>query len=68
MTHSEWICLEHGGFPRRKAVSWWRQRAPGIPLPHNVQEALAFVHRLRRPTQIAVRPSGRFVEILDARF
>jgi hypothetical protein len=25
--HSEWVCFEHTGFPRDKALSWWRRRA-----------------------------------------
>ena len=68
IVHSEWVCLEHSGYPRQKAADWWHQRAPGIPLPHTVQDALAFVHRFRRPEHIAVRPAGRFVEIVGARF
>lgn len=68
VVHSEWVCLEHTGYPRQKAADWWRQRAPGIPFPSSVQDALAFVHRFRRPAHIAVRPSGRFVEIVGARF
>jgi len=68
VVHSEWVCLEHAGYPRQKAADWWRQRAPGIPFPSSVQDALASVHRFRRPAHIAVQPSGRFVEIVGARF
>jgi len=24
---SEWICFEHSGWPRRKAVQWWKERS-----------------------------------------
>ncbi len=67
-SHSEWVCLEHPGYPRQKAASWWANRAAGLPLPRHVDEALAVVGRLKRPAQIAVRASGRFTEIVGARF
>ncbi len=66
--HSEWVCIEHGGYPRQKAVSWWANRAPGLPLPARVDEALACTGRLRCPAEIAVRPNGRFTEVVGARF
>jgi DNA repair protein RadD len=66
--HREWICIEHSGFPREKAVAWWRRRAPDLPVPMTVDDALARTERLRVPAEIAVRPSGRFTEVVDARF
>lgn len=66
--HSEWICLEHTGYPRTKAEMWWRERAPGIPVPRSVDAALALTNRLRRPSHISVRPSGNYTEITRARF
>ncbi|MBL0144330.1 MAG: DEAD/DEAH box helicase family protein [Betaproteobacteria bacterium] len=66
--HREWVCIEHEGFPRQKAATWWANRAPGVPLPRRVDEALAVAGQLRSPSAIAVRPSGRYVEIVGARF
>lgn len=66
--HHEWICVEHAGYPRQKAATWWAARAPGTPLPRSVDEALQHVATLRRPAQIAVRPSGRYTEVVAARF
>ena len=68
VTHSEWVCLEHTGYPRQKAACWWLTRAPGQTLPRNVHEALANTDQLRIPTEIAVRPSGRFIEVVGVRF
>ena len=68
VAHSEWVCLEHQGYARQKAASWWARRAPGLPLPSKVEEALQVADRLRCPAEIAVRPSGRFTEIVGARF
>ena len=28
-SHSEWVCIEHQGYARQKAASWWANRAPG---------------------------------------
>ena len=66
--HSEWICLEHTGFARSKAESWWRERASGIHIPTSVNAALQLTSRLRRPSHIAVRPSGNYTEVTNARF
>lgn len=67
-TYSEWVCFEHQGFARQKAGGWWRKRAPGCPVPLSVAEALAQTNRLARPSDISVRPSGRYLEISGHRF
>nr|WP_231604724.1 helicase-related protein [Crateriforma conspicua] len=36
---SEFICIEHSGFARRKAEIWWRERCLD-PCPENAEEAL----------------------------
>jgi DNA repair protein RadD len=65
--HSEWVCPEHGGYATSKAVQWWRRRANGLPPPTTVDEALARTGELLEPIQIAVRPNGRFTEVVNAR-
>lgn len=67
-TYSEWVCLEHQGYARQKASEWWRKRAPSCPVPSSVAEALAQTGQLARPSEISVRPSGRFLEISGYRF
>jgi DNA repair protein RadD len=67
-SYSEWVCIEHQGYARQKAAEWWRKRAPGFPVPLSVDEAIAEAARLARPTEISVRPSGRYVEISGYRF
>jgi DNA repair protein RadD len=66
--HSEWVCFEHTGFPRDKAVGWWRRRAGNLPLPATVDDALEHLDQLRRPIAIQVRPAGQYTEIAAARF
>jgi DNA repair protein RadD len=36
---SEWVCLEHEGFARQKAVAWWKKRS-NDPVPATAQEAV----------------------------
>jgi DNA repair protein RadD len=61
------VCLQHEGYPRQKAIAWWRRRAPEVAVPDTIEEALRVCAALKRPTQICVRPSGKFTEIIGAR-
>mgnify|MGYP000428855696 CR=1 FL=1 len=36
---SEWICFEHDGYARQKAVAWWRQRSHE-PVPDTIEQAV----------------------------
>ena len=65
--HSEWVCFEHGGYARQKAVTWWCRRGPDVPVPDTVEEALRYVTALREPTHILVAPDGRYTKIVNAR-
>lgn len=66
--HREWIALELTGYPRQKACSWWARRAPTIPVPFTVADALTKTELLAQPTAIQVKPAGKYVEIVGARF
>ena len=67
-SYSEWVCIEHQGYARQKAADWWRKRAPGLPVPLSVDEAILQAGELTRPSSISVRPSGRYFEISSYRF
>jgi DNA repair protein RadD len=53
---SEWVCFEHTGYARQKAVAWWRQRSHE-PVPETAEEAvtLAQAGRLAPTRAITVR-------------
>ena len=53
---SEFICIEHQGYARRKAEAWWRQRCLDA-CPTSVDEAidLADAGMLASSEQITVR-------------
>ncbi|MBN1909791.1 MAG: DEAD/DEAH box helicase family protein [Pirellulales bacterium] len=36
---SEFVCLEHDGYARQKAIAWWRQRSPD-PIPEAAERAV----------------------------
>ncbi len=36
---SEWVCLEHTGYARTKAIVWWRKRSPD-PVPDTIERAV----------------------------
>jgi DNA repair protein RadD len=36
---SEWICFEHNGYARQKAVAWWKRHSPD-PVPDTAERAV----------------------------
>lgn len=71
--HSEWLCFEHTGYPREKALSWWIRRINAqqdtrVELPRTIEEALGDAEALKRPIQIQVKQNGKYTEIVAARF
>lgn len=53
---NEWICLEHTGFAKAKANTWWAQRSHA-PIPETIDEALTLADSgaLAKPKTITVR-------------
>lgn len=53
---SEWICFEHEGYARQKAVQWWKRRSRE-PVPDTAEEAVASANagRLAPTREITVR-------------
>ncbi len=67
--HSEFICIEHSGYPRQKANQWWNRRNRyDCGLPDVVKDALKRTDELIVPSQIQVKPNGKYTEIVAARF
>jgi DNA repair protein RadD len=40
---SEWVCFEHEGYARHKAVIWWKRRSPD-PVPATARDAVAIAN------------------------
>lgn len=61
----EWVCLEHSGFPGKKARDWWRQRFPGDYVPDTTAEGLRLITQLRVPRRIKVWVNKKYPEVLN---
>jgi len=62
LTHSEWVCLEHGGYAAQKAGEWWVGRG-GLPVPATTAEALKRADELKPPATITIDTSGKYANI-----
>lgn len=66
---TEYICLEHEGFAKQKAVHWWRSRVDeNTKTPGSVDEALDWIWRgcrIRMPSVITVNESGKYPFIVS---
>jgi DNA repair protein RadD len=62
---SEYVCIEHSGYARTKAVNWWGLRWNNRfdPVPVSVDDALLLTHELIEPEQIVVSFATKFPEI-----
>lgn len=56
---SEWVCFNHDGYAREKAVSWWLKRGKK-PAPRSVDEALGRISELKKPSRICVKTEGKW--------
>ena len=65
---SEWICFQHTGYARTKAVQWWAKRMPGKPCPTTVAEALLQRMAIPTPLTITTKIDGRYTRITDYDF
>jgi hypothetical protein len=65
---SEWICFEHVGYARQKAIAWWKRRAYE-PVPKTAEEAVAIAQagRLAPTYKITVRTTvgEKYDQIID---
>jgi DNA repair protein RadD len=61
---SEYVCLEHEGFARRKAEQWWRRLVGPGDVPTSAVAAAAWLaERPLRVRQIEVQPDGKYERV-----
>lgn len=65
---SEWVCIEHAGFARAKALHWWAARAGDGQVPRTIEEALSLAWMLPTPTHIEVDETNKYPDITDYEF
>jgi DNA repair protein RadD len=72
----EWVCFEHEGFARKKAVKWHKEHMPFHPnfVPYTVDEAIEIMtglqgakatSRYAKPHYITAKKKGKFWEIVS---
>jgi DNA repair protein RadD len=66
---TEWVCFEHDGYARKKAVDWWQKRSE-LPVPDVSRTAVdtAEINPPRQPVAIFVDESNKFPEIVKYEF
>ena len=69
-TFNEFVCIEHTGFPRRKATLWWKERATESMqyAPERTDDALVLVPQLKAPTHLRIWVNKQYPEIMAACF
>lgn len=65
--HSEWVCLEHSGYPRENACIWWGERSKmaNKRAPNTISDALDRTGELKLTKKIYYRKSGKYSEIVN---
>lgn len=66
---TEWVCFEHDGYAKKKAVDWWEKRSD-LPVPTISRDAVdaAEIHPPRKPVAIFVDESNKFPVIVKYEF
>jgi hypothetical protein len=64
----EWVCIEHAGYARQKAITWWDQRSNGTPVPNDVASARQAARGLRQPAGLRLNTGGKYPEIVQYHF
>jgi DNA repair protein RadD len=66
---SEWVCLSHEGYARKKAESWWTIRSKIDAVPGDVDTALEWLEYdseiLRKPAAIIINKSAKYPAIVS---
>src|SRR5690606_39193988 len=65
---SEWVCLEHSGFARTKALEWWIRRDPANVPPRTIEEALGRAYELPTPSAIVVDETDKYADVRGYEF
>ncbi len=61
---SEWVCVEHEGFAREKAILWWAEHS-NDPFPQSAQHAVDIANAggLAKPLEITVIKEGKWPRV-----
>lgn len=62
---SEWVCVQHTGYAREKAIKWWAINV-GTRMPDTVDEAVERLRagEMRKVLKIRTKPDGDYVRVI----
>ena len=62
----EYVCIEHEGYARAKAESWWNLMSDGLRCPRTVEEAMDEIDALRPVATVTVRkvPNSKYPQVI----
>ncbi len=61
---TDYVCVEHSGYARRKAEKWWKERFNNIEPPPTVEAAAFLCNNLTPATSLRVWVNKQYPEIL----
>ncbi len=66
----EFVCMEHPGYPGRKAKSWWKEHTDaGMEMPAKVDDAITLCGQLKLPTHLRIWTNkGKYPQIMNRCF
>jgi DNA repair protein RadD len=59
----EWVCFQHSGVARDRAMAWWVKAGGKMPFPGTVDGALDRQDELKQPTHAILERNGKFWNI-----
>lgn len=66
---SEWVCLSHLGYARKKAESWWVSRSKIDAIPNDAEQAIEWLDYsdevLRKPAAIIINKAEKYPSIVS---
>lgn len=71
---TDWICFDHSGTSRAKAIMWWKTRVKGLaikwPNPSTVVDAMKTIDEIgiKEPSAITINSKGTYAEIISYDF
>lgn len=63
---SEWVCFDHAGYARDKAVNWSKKMLPDYDVPLSVDDALSL--DWPKPSHIWAKKEGKYWRVTDYEF
>lgn len=61
--YSEYVCFNHKGYARDRAVLWHKKMRPDLPIPETVEAAADINYP--KPNEIEVRQEGKYWRVLN---